>query len=87
MVRRCIRLMRLTLVCEVIKYHLVQVRQNLKKKIKTGVLVFICHMHRFGFNRDLRSLDVWRLRTVTSEGVVALSEGCTKLQELDMGWM
>ena len=28
----CIRLTRFTLVCEVIRYHLVQVRQNLKKK-------------------------------------------------------
>ena len=32
MVRCCIRLTRLTLVCEVIRYRLVQVRQNLKKK-------------------------------------------------------
>ena len=32
MVRWCIRLTRLTLVCEVIRYRLVQVRQNQKKK-------------------------------------------------------
>ena len=32
MIRWCIRLTRLTLVCEVIKYRLVQVRQNLKKR-------------------------------------------------------
>ena len=32
MVRWCIRLTRLTLVCEVIRYRLVQVRQNHKKK-------------------------------------------------------
>ena len=32
MVWWCIRLMRLTLVCEVIRYRLVQVQQNLKKK-------------------------------------------------------
>ena len=32
MVRWCIRLTRLTLVCEVIRYRLVQVRQNLKKR-------------------------------------------------------
>ena len=31
MVRWCIRLTRLTLVCEVIRYRLVQIRQNLKK--------------------------------------------------------
>ena len=31
MVQWCIRLTRLTLVCEVIRYRLVQVRQNLKK--------------------------------------------------------
>ena len=34
MVRWCIRRTRLTLVCEVIRYRLVQVRQNLKKKKK-----------------------------------------------------
>ena len=33
MVRWCIRLTRLTLVCEVIRYRLVQVRQNLKKRL------------------------------------------------------
>ena len=33
MVRWCVRPTRLTLVCEVIRYRLVQVRQNLKKKI------------------------------------------------------
>ena len=33
MVRWCIRLTRLALVCEVIRYRLVQVRQNLKKKM------------------------------------------------------
>ena len=32
MVRWCIRLTRLTIVCEVIRYRLVQVRQNLKKR-------------------------------------------------------
>ena len=34
MVRWCIRLTRLTLVCEMIRYRLVQVRQNLKKRSK-----------------------------------------------------
>ena len=38
MVRWCIRLTRLTLVCEVIRYRLVQVRQNQKKKKSTIVL-------------------------------------------------
>ena len=33
MVRWCIRLTRLTLVCEVIRYRLVQVRQNLKRRL------------------------------------------------------
>ena len=33
MVRWCIRLTRLTLVCEVIRYRLVQVRQNQKKRL------------------------------------------------------
>ena len=36
MVRWCIRLTRLTLVREVIRYRLVQVRQNLKKKDFSG---------------------------------------------------
>ena len=33
MVRWCIRLTRLNLVCEVVRYRLVQVRQNLKKRL------------------------------------------------------
>ena len=36
MVRWCIRLTHLTLVCEVIKYRLVQVRQNQKKTFRVG---------------------------------------------------
>ena len=36
MVRWCIRLTRLTLVCEVIRYRLVQVRQNQKKNFRVG---------------------------------------------------
>ena len=36
MVRWCIRLTRLTLVCEVIRYRLVQVRQNQKKTFRVG---------------------------------------------------
>ena len=35
MVRWCVRLTRLTLVCKVIRYRLVQVQQNLKKKMST----------------------------------------------------
>ena len=36
MVRRCIRLTRLTLICEVIRYRLVRVRQNLKKRLRVS---------------------------------------------------
>ena len=36
MVQWCIRLTRLTLVCEMIRYRLVQVRQNLKKRLRVG---------------------------------------------------
>ena len=39
MVRWCIRLTRLTLVCEVIRYRLVQVRQNQKKKKKKIIAI------------------------------------------------
>ena len=44
MVRWCIRLTRLTLVCEVIRYRLVQVRQNQKKKKKISKLT-ARHLH------------------------------------------
>ena len=44
MVRWCIRLTHLTLVCVVIKYHLVQVWQNLNKKIKTFGLAARNHL-------------------------------------------
>ena len=43
MVRWCIRLTCLTLVCEVIRYRLVQVRQNLKKKRLFGLAASYCH--------------------------------------------
>ena len=53
MVRWCIRLTRLTLVCEVIRYRLVQVRQNQKKKKKKKNRFIDHHVSEFVFN--------WRL--------------------------
>ena len=43
MVRWCIRPTRLTLVCEVIRCRLIQVRQNLKKKRLFGLAARNCH--------------------------------------------
>ena len=53
MIRWCIRLTRLTFVCEVIRYRLVQVRQNLKKKKKKdlpGWRLTIAFLHLFLFH-------------------------------------
>eukprot|EP00051_Salpingoeca_urceolata_P013670 m.172455 g.172455 ORF g.172455 m.172455 type:complete len:1227 (+) comp17859_c0_seq1:103-3783(+) len=36
--------------------------------------------------RDLRSLDVWRARSLTARGVLALAQHCHELRELDIGW-
>ena len=54
MVRWCIRLMRLTLVCEVIRYRLVQVRQNLKKK---RLFELAARNHLFVFHSLLRLIS------------------------------
>ena len=54
MVRWCIRLTRLTLVCEVIWYRLVQVRQNLKKKRLSGWRPAIAFLYLFLFHSLLR---------------------------------
>ena len=55
--RWCIQLTRLTLVCEVIRYRLVQVRQNLKKKKKknfSGRRPAIAFLYLFLFHSLLR---------------------------------
>ncbi|XP_052223754.1 F-box/LRR-repeat protein 4-like isoform X4 [Dreissena polymorpha] len=37
-------------------------------------------------SKQLVSLDLWRSRTVTDEGLKHLSLGCPDLQEIDLGW-
>ncbi|XP_060073861.1 F-box/LRR-repeat protein 4-like isoform X2 [Ylistrum balloti] len=36
--------------------------------------------------KKLISLDLWRSRTITGVGLLALADGCPDLQELDIGW-
>lgn len=36
--------------------------------------------------RVLKSLDVWRAKTLTDVGLKALGTGCQQLEELDAGW-
>ncbi|XP_068749204.1 F-box/LRR-repeat protein 4-like isoform X2 [Montipora capricornis] len=36
--------------------------------------------------RSLVSLDLWRNKGLTAEGIVCLADGCVLLQELDIGW-
>ncbi|XP_015773209.1 PREDICTED: F-box/LRR-repeat protein 4-like [Acropora digitifera] len=38
------------------------------------------------FCRDLVSLDLWRNKGLTPDGVICLADGCILLQELDIGW-
>ena len=54
MVRWCIRLTRLTLICEVIRYRLVQVRQNHTKKDFSGWRPAIAFLYLFLFHSLLR---------------------------------
>ena len=54
MVWWCIRLTRLTLVCEVIRYHLVQVRQLKSKKDFSGWRPTIAFLYLFLFHSLLR---------------------------------
>ncbi|XP_048580350.1 F-box/LRR-repeat protein 4 isoform X2 [Nematostella vectensis] len=35
---------------------------------------------------SLLSLDLWRQKSLTSDGVFNLANGCTQLQELEIGW-
>ena len=66
MVRWCIRLTRLTLVCEVIRYRLVQVRQNQKKKKKNTVklwqgVLHLPHLLVVFFNRRISRMKFGHL--------------------------
>lgn len=36
--------------------------------------------------RLLKSLDVWRAKSLTNVGLKALGSGCVYLEELDAGW-
>ncbi|XP_033762682.1 F-box/LRR-repeat protein 4-like isoform X2 [Pecten maximus] len=36
--------------------------------------------------KKLISLDLWRSRTITGDGLVSLANGCPELEELDIGW-
>ncbi|XP_069110963.1 F-box/LRR-repeat protein 4-like [Argopecten irradians] len=36
--------------------------------------------------KKLIALDLWRSRSVTGDGLLALANGCPELQELDIGW-
>ena len=60
MVRWCIRLTRLTLVCKVIRYRLVQVRQNLKKDF-SGWRSAIAFLYLFLFHSLLRPTSFPRM--------------------------
>ncbi|OWF39443.1 F-box/LRR-repeat protein 4-like [Mizuhopecten yessoensis] len=36
--------------------------------------------------KKLVSVDFWRSKTITGDGLVALAQGCPDLEELDIGW-
>ncbi|XP_030054941.1 F-box/LRR-repeat protein 4 isoform X1 [Microcaecilia unicolor] len=36
--------------------------------------------------KKLRSLDLWRCKNITENGIAALVSGCQNLEELDLGW-
>ena len=40
----------------------------------------------FFLSRGLVSLDLWRNKGLTGDGVVCLADGCVLLEELDIGW-
>lgn len=40
----------------------------------------------FPFLRGLVSLDLWRNKSLTDDGIKSLADGCTLLEELDVGW-
>ncbi|XP_015269470.1 PREDICTED: F-box/LRR-repeat protein 4 [Gekko japonicus] len=36
--------------------------------------------------KKLRTLDLWRCKNITENGIAALASGCPLLEELDLGW-
>lgn len=36
--------------------------------------------------KKLRSLDLWRCKNITENGIAELASGCQLLEELDLGW-
>uniref|UniRef100_A0A8D0C4X9 F-box and leucine rich repeat protein 4 n=1 Tax=Salvator merianae TaxID=96440 RepID=A0A8D0C4X9_SALMN len=36
--------------------------------------------------KKLRTLDLWRCKNITENGIAELASGCTLLEELDLGW-
>ena len=89
MVRWCIRLTRLTLVCEVIRYRLVQVRQNQKKKKKKKKRPLLCFClktvgkrkvagsSRLGYMRGGKS-GGWCCLIGEEELAIGWTEGCVR---------
>ena len=89
MVRWCIRLTRLTPICEVIRYHLVQVKQNLNKigtKVRLAVFTFCWQRNQVWDNASLVIIEGFRVSSSSSRalpvghrnqrGVRELRSGC-----------
>lgn len=38
------------------------------------------------YNHDIRSIDMWKSRNLSSIGLLALATTCTELEEVDFGW-
>lgn len=36
--------------------------------------------------KSLRTLDLWRCKNITENGIAELASGCALLEELDLGW-
>lgn len=38
------------------------------------------------YNKQIQSIDMWKSRSLSSIGLLALATTCTELQEVDFGW-
>lgn len=38
------------------------------------------------YNHNIRSIDMWKSRNLSSMGLLALASTCTQLEEVDFGW-
>ncbi|KAK7473474.1 hypothetical protein BaRGS_00035303 [Batillaria attramentaria] len=56
-------------------------------RTKIDIHSIVCVIRELGTHcRKLRTLDMWRARSLQDDGLVHLANNCSQLEELDVGW-